>query len=480
MERQIDAIQLYLSQMSKTGLLSREDERKIAERLSSLRKTFRKQMLSSRLGIGMAIVTFDSILKKKVRLEKLADVSEIRGTRDGILARIRANLATLRGIIARYDNFYEFSRNRRNPIAERRQSRIKMRRIIKHALDLIEETPLRRLPTEQMFQKFSKVIHELQDIRSTEKMERLLGTTQIHTSYRQKLRNKFSRGNPKKRRKQRIRELLRQSGESYRGLLRRHLELTRLHYEYESMRDKLSASNLRLVVAIAKRYQGRGLTLMDLVQEGNTGLIEAVDRFQAEKGFRFSTYATWWIRQAITRALAEQPRLVRLPAHVHEVINRVRDATSELTQEEQRQPTIERVANKIGLSTQKTQKLVRAAQTPVSLDQTTGENQSEGDNLSEKNVREISEEPTIEEQIDKDILHERINDVLGKLGYREREILKLRYGLDDGEGRTMDAISRVFNVSRERIRQIEAGAIKKLQQPGFANALDEFLDDEQE
>jgi RNA polymerase primary sigma factor len=269
-----------------------------------------------------------------------------------------------------------------------------------------------------------------------------------------------------------LRDLMILTQESPKSLRRRCERMRSQYRDYEEAKRQLSGGNLRLVVSIAKKYRNRGMSFLDLIQEGNTGLMRAVDKYEYRRGYKFSTYATWWIRQAITRAIADQARTIRIPVHMIDVLSKLKNTSKRLLQDLGREPTTEELARAAELSLDETRRVLNMGRHPVSLDRPVGESEDScfGEFIEDNGL------PKPDRAATNEMLRDRIEALLKTLTYREREIIRLRYGLGDGYTYTLEEVGRIFKVTRERVRQIEAKAVRKLQHPVRSKQLEGFLE----
>ena len=451
-----DPIRMYLAQMAEIPLLTREEEISLAKRIEVTRKRFRRAILGCGFAMRSTVETLRRVHEGRLPFDRTIKVSLTeRLTKEQILARMPHNLATLDRLMNQgHDDFKLLISTRTNRHAAH-QARKRFRRTRGKALTLVEELSLRTRRVQPMM----KLLQGM-----SERMDRL------QADLRRVKVGELSCDDRADMRKE-LRDLMVSTQESPTSLRNRVNSLDKLKAEYEAAKRNLSAANLRLVVSIAKKYRNRGLSFLDLIQEGNTGLMRAVDKYEYRRGFKFSTYATWWIRQAITRAIADQARTIRIPVHMIDLLSKLRATAKRLLHELGREPTPEEIADTAEVSLEDARRVLDMGRQPMSLDRPIGE--SEDASFSELVEDLGSSSPT--ESTTHGLLKDKLDSLLKTLTYREREIIRLRYGLTDGYTYTLEEVGRIFRVTRERVRQIEAKAVKKLQHPVRAKQLENFL-----
>ena len=458
-EHEPDEVQTYLEEISEIPLLSRQDEIALAQRIQESLRRYRRSLLSTAYLLEAAVDLLEDVRNGKARLH---DVLEIplgdMAQKQRIRQALEQELPQIKELLR--ENREEFAQAidlRRLTIADRKAWRQMWIGRWK-AIRLIEPLPLKP-------DALLPALEELQ--RIAWQMERL---------YRQLLgRPRADHGKDKKekdaaRMRAQLKELMLRTREDVTTLSRQLARIAKRRQAYESARKELSVHNLRLVVSVAKKYRNRGMSMLDLIQEGNIGLMRAVDKFEPWRGFKFCTYATWWIRQAIRRAIGEQSRAIRIPAHVAGHLSRVHSATEQLIQSNLNEPDVEETAEAAGLSVSETDYVLQSQRHPLSLDQTTPDQRESSLADTLRDYREGS--PTA--GVDRHLLKSSIMEVLQELSWRDREIIRLRYGLGDGHAYTLCQVSKIFAISRERVRQIETRALRKLQQPMAAARLVDF------
>ncbi len=452
-----DPIRLYLSQMAEIPLLSREQEIALAKKIEVTRKRFRRTVMGCNLCMRVALSTLVRVHKGSLPFDRTIKVSLTeRLSKQQIQARMPHNLRTLAHLAEQNRLDFRKLLSRATPPAQRAAARRRFILRRRKMLTLIEELSLRTRRVQAMMRHLEETLRRMDDIR--QRLRHLIDTPETRDK-RANLRRE-------------LRDLMLLAQETPRGL-RRRCERMRCQYEdYEQVKRQLSSANLRLVVSIAKKYRNRGLSFLDLIQEGNTGLMRAVDKYEYRRGFKFSTYATWWIRQAITRAIADQARTIRIPVHMIDVLTKLRNTGRRLQHELGREATLEEAAAAANLSLDEARRVVAMGRLPVSLDRPVGESEDScfGEFIEDTGL------PRPDRAAGNALLREKIDALLKTLTYREREIIRLRYGLGDGYTYTLEEVGRIFKVTRERVRQIEAKAVRKLQHPVRSQQLAGFIE----
>jgi RNA polymerase primary sigma factor len=452
-----DPVRMYLTQMGEIPLLTRQQEITLAKKIEITRARFRRKLLACDYVIQIAVKILTRVHRGELPFDRTVQVSVTdRLEKDQILGRLPHNLCTVQSLLRRNKADYRLATSKSAKMTARREAWQRLGRRRLRAVKLVEELGLRTQRIEPL-------------IRTIEEFSRRLDELKCRID-----EHKRRKGAPAERQNwiKDFRNIVRTTQETPTSLRNRVKYLRCIYAEYQHAKRGLSEGNLRLVVSIAKKYRNRGLSFLDLIQEGNAGLMRAVDKFEYRRGFKFCTYATWWIRQAITRAVADQSRTIRIPVHMVETMSRVRNVSRQLLQKLGREPTIEETANASGTALDETRRVLAMSRYPISLDRPVGNSEDShfGDLLPDGGA----ENPAIGAA--QEMLRGRIAKVLKTLSYREREIIKLRYGLGDGYSYTLEVVGHIFNVTRERIRQIEAKAVRKLQQPSRSQELIGFLD----
>jgi len=452
-----DPVRMYLTQMGEIPLLTRKEEISLARRIEITRAAFRRKLLCCDYVIRSAAKVLHRVYRGELPFDRTVQVSVTdRLEKDQILGRLPHNLATLDRLLERNAEDYRIATSRLHRITDRRAAWKRLSRRRCRAVLLVEELGLRTGRIEPMIAQLEQFSQRIDLLKS--QIDRMKADKRP-LAERKPLLVEY-------------RNILRALQETPTSLRNRIVAIKGVYSDYQRAKRGLSEGNLRLVVSIAKKYRNRGLSFLDLIQEGNAGLMRAVDKFEYRRGFKFCTYATWWIRQAITRAVADQSRTIRIPVHMVETMSRVRNVSRALLQRLGREPSLEETARAADCTIEEARRVLAMSRYPISLDRPVGNSEDShfGDLLPDSGA----ESPAI--GAGHEMLRGQISKVLKTLSYREREIIKLRYGLGDGYSYTLEEVGHIFKVTRERIRQIEAKAVRKLQQPSRSAELIGFLD----
>jgi RNA polymerase primary sigma factor len=451
-----DPIRMYLTQMGQIPLLNRKAEITLARTIEIARMDFRRKLLQCDYcarnaldllqQVDQGILSFDRTIRTSPG-ENLA--------KNTIKKRMPANSSTITTLLKMNQSLFmkgiESQDGKPDKAALKRIHRNRRK-----IATLLEELSLRTSRIQPMRNKLHSISHKMRQLQEiVDSGPSMDYTSEDIESVKQELAG--------------LQELV---NETPKLLEKRLRMMDRVMTQYEQAKRFLSSANLRLVVSIAKKYRNRGLSFLDIIQEGNTGLMRAVDKYEYRRGYKFSTYATWWIRQAITRAIADHARTIRIPVHMIETMSRLRAASKVLHQKFGREATVEEIAKEAEMSVEETRRVMKISKHPISLDRPIGDSDDSyfGDFIEDDDIDSPVASATQE------MLKERIDIVLKTLSYREREIIKLRYGIGDGYTYTLEEVGRIFKVTRERVRQVEAKAIRKLQHPVRARKLEGFLD----
>ncbi|WP_077026553.1 sigma-70 family RNA polymerase sigma factor [Fuerstiella marisgermanici] len=452
-----DPIRMYLSQMGNIPLLSRDREIFLAKQIEITRKRMRRHVVESDFALRIAVDIIEKVKRQELPFERTLRTSETEDVRkEQIEGRMESNLATLNVLMAENEADFKATRGLPDgdPEKEVLEQRLRNRRV--KMCTLCEELSVRTHRMQPVMKRMLQIGERIEQLQDEIACLKGLRTAE---SERESLERELE-------------EYVQMVLETPDQFLARCREIKSRMDGWTDAKQKLSGGNLRLVVSIAKKYRNRGLSFLDLIQEGNAGLMRGVEKYEYRRGYKFSTYATWWIRQAITRAVADHARTIRIPVHMFQNISMLKAKAEEIRQATGREPSNEELAEAVGMSIEETERIMKTWKHPISLDTPVGE--SEDSSFGE--FLEDSHEQSPAESAAKQMLRDKIDHVLKSLTYREREIVKLRYGLGDGYSYTLEETGRIFKVTRERIRQIESKALKKLQHHTRAIHLRGFVD----
>jgi RNA polymerase primary sigma factor len=451
-----DPIRLYLSQMCEIPLLSREQEISLAKKIEVTRKLFRRAVLSNDFALRQTVEVLKKVFQGALPFDRTIKVSLTeRLTKEQISARMPHNLKTLEAILEENRRLFSIIVRKSTPSEAKAEAVRRYQRNRAKCLTLVEELSLRSKRVQPIMKQLEQYADRMDHVKARIQQMVADGASPSETA---RLRCE-------------LRHLIVLTQESPRSLRARCTQFRKHFRDYEAVKRQLSSGNLRLVVSIAKKYRNRGLSFLDLIQEGNTGLMRAVDKYEYRRGFKFSTYATWWIRQAITRAIADQARTIRIPVHMIDILSKLRNFQKRLTQQLRREPTMDEIADASQIDVEEVRRVMDIGRHPISLDRPVGEGE---DNAFGEFIEDHCNDNPVRNATN-GLLRDRIEHLLKTLTYREREIIRLRYGLTDGYSYTLEEVGRIFKVTRERVRQIEAKAVAKMQNPVRAQQLEGFL-----
>ena len=451
-----DPVRMYLTQMGEIPLLLREEEISLARKIELTRLAFRRKVLESYYCAGNAVEILQQVSDGALPFDRTMKMSTTENlVRSVVKKRLPQNIATTTKLLERNRRFFEESLKAES-IEQAKKYLKQIRRNRRKIATLLEELSLRTSRIQPMMKKLQGIRHKMHQL------EQIIEAGPNRDYVEEDIEAM----------KQELEGLSDLVLETPKQLDKRLRAIEAVYTQYEQAKRDLSGGNLRLVVSIAKKYRNRGLSFLDIIQEGNTGLMRAVDKYEYRRGYKFSTYATWWIRQAITRAIADHARTIRIPVHMIETMSKLRTVSKKLLQELGREPTIEEIAKEAEMSVSEARRVLKISKHPFSLDRPIGESEDSyfGDFIEDESVDSPVQSATQE------MLKDRIDHVLKTLTYREREIIKLRYGIGDGYTYTLEEVGRIFKVTRERVRQVESKAIRKLQHPVRSRKLEGFLD----